>query len=147
MNGALPARSAANPDFTRLKKAGPIMNSWNEDDLRAIAESHDLYISPFREDGTSYGTPTLVWPLVVDGEVYVRAANGQQSSWYAAALSQKAGRIHVSGKDYEVTFEPAGNETASAVDAAYEEKYKGSSAVPIMQGEGPKSATVRISPR
>ena len=84
------------------------MNSWNEDDLRAIAESHDLYISPFREDGTSYGTPTLVWPLVVDGEVYVRAANGQQSSWYAAAVSQKAGRIRVGGKDYEVTFEPGG---------------------------------------
>ena len=38
------------------------MNSWNEDDLREIAESHDLYISPFREDGTTYGTPTLVWP-------------------------------------------------------------------------------------
>jgi hypothetical protein len=123
------------------------MNSWNEDDLRAIAESHDLYISPFREDGTTYGTPTLVWPLVVDGEVYVRAANGQQSSWYAAALSQKAGRIRVGGNDYEVTFEPGGNETASALDAAYEEKYKGSSAVPVMQGEGPKSATVRISPR
>jgi hypothetical protein len=67
------------------------MNSWNEDDLRAIAESHDLYISPFREDGTTYGTPTLVWPLVVDGEVNVRAANGQQSSWYRAAVSQKAG--------------------------------------------------------
>jgi Uncharacterized protein conserved in bacteria (DUF2255) len=50
------------------------MSSWNEDDLRAIAESHDLYISPFREDGITYGTPTLVWPLVVDGEVYVRAA-------------------------------------------------------------------------
>ncbi len=75
------------------------MNSWNEDDLRAIAESHDLYISPFREDGTTYGPPTLVWPLVVDGEVYVRAANGQQSSWYAAALNQKAGRIRVGGKD------------------------------------------------
>jgi hypothetical protein len=147
MNGALPARSAANPDFTRLKKAGPIMNSWNEDDLWAIAESHDLYISPFREDGTTYGTPTLVWPLVVDGEVYVRAANGQQSSWYAAALNQKAGRIRVGGKDYEVTFEPGGNETAAAIDAAYEAKYTGSSAVPIMQGAGQKSATVRISPR
>jgi len=80
-------------------KAGPIMNSWNEDDLCAIAESHDLYISPFREDGTTYGTPTLVWPLVVDGEVYVRTASGQQSSWYVAALSQKAGRIRVGGKD------------------------------------------------
>ena len=133
--------------FTRLKKAGPIINSWNEDDLRAIAQSHDLYISPFREDGTTYGTPTLVWPLVVDREVYVRAANGQQSSWYVAAMSQKAGRIRVGGKDHEVTFEPGVDEVASAIDAAYEEKYKGSSAVPIMQGDGPTSATVRISPR
>jgi hypothetical protein len=65
------------------------MSSWNEDDLRAIAESRDLYISPFREDGITYGTPTLVWPLVVDGEVYVRAANGQQSSWYVAAMNQR----------------------------------------------------------
>jgi hypothetical protein len=66
------------------------MSSWNDDDLRAIAKSHDLYISPFREDGITYGTPTLVWPLVVDGEVYVRAANGQQSSWYMAAMNQRA---------------------------------------------------------
>jgi hypothetical protein len=76
------------------------MNSWNEFDLRAIAESHDLYISPFREDGATYGTPTLVWPLVVGGEVYVRAANGQQSRWYTAALSQKAGRIRVGGSHH-----------------------------------------------
>jgi hypothetical protein len=123
------------------------MSSWNEDDLRAIAESHDLYISPFREDGITYGTPTVVWPLVVDGEVYVRAANGQQSSWYVAAMNQRAGRIQVGGEDREVTFERGGNEVASAIDAAYEEKYKGSSAVPIMQGDGPTSATVRISPR
>ena len=33
------------------------------------------------------------------------------------------------------------------IDAAYEKKYPGSSAVPIMQGAGPKSASVRISPR
>jgi hypothetical protein len=67
------------------------MSSWNEDDLRLIAESHDLYIAPLREDGITYGTPTLVWPLVVDGEVYVRAAIGQQSGWYLAAMNQKAG--------------------------------------------------------
>jgi hypothetical protein len=123
------------------------MTSWNDDDLAVIAESKNLLISPFREDGMTYGTPTQVWPLVVDGGVYVRAANGQQSSWYAAAVSQKAGRIHVSGKTYEVTFDAAGVEVASAVDAAYEVKYPGSSAVPIMQGAGPTSATVRISPR
>ena len=60
---------------------------------------------------------------------------------------QRARVLRVGGKNYEVTFEPGGDETAPAIDAAYEEKYKGSSAVPIMQGEGPKSATVRISPR
>jgi hypothetical protein len=123
------------------------MSSWSDDDLSAIAESEDLFISPFREDGTTYGTPTRVWPLVIDGEVYVRAANGQQSRWYVAAMSQKAGRIRVGGKDHEVTFEPGGDEVASAIDAAYQEKYKGSSAVPIMQGAGPTSATVRISLR
>jgi hypothetical protein len=62
-------------------------------------------------------------------------------------MNQKAGRIHVGGKDHEVTFEPGGDEVASAIDAANEEKYKGSSAVPILQGAGPTSATVRISPR
>jgi hypothetical protein len=123
------------------------MTSWNDDDLAVIAESKNLFISPFRGDGATYGTPTLVWPLVVDGEVYVRAANGQQSSWYAAAVGQRAGRIQVSGKTYEVTFDIAGEEVASAIDAAYEVKYAGSSAVPIMQEAGPTSATVRISPR
>ncbi|AQU70230.1 DUF2255 family protein [Streptomyces niveus] len=123
------------------------MNSWSQTQLRAIAENTDFFVSPFREDGTTYGTPTQTWALVVDGDVYVRAVNGRQSSWYQAAISQKAGRVRVAGKYYEVTFEPADSSVDTAVDAAYEEKYPGSSAVPIMQGEGPKSATVRISPR
>jgi len=62
-------------------------------------------------------------------------------------MSQGAGRVRVADKDYEVTFEPAGDEVSDAIDAAYEAKYPGSTAVPIMQGDGPKSATVRITPR
>src|SRR3984885_12626061 len=58
----------------------PIMTSWTDHDLRAIAETPDCFVSPFREDETTYGTPTRVWPLVVDGDVYVRAANGQTST-------------------------------------------------------------------
>ncbi|MFF3714025.1 DUF2255 family protein [Streptomyces phaeochromogenes] len=123
------------------------MSSWSQTQLRAIAENTDLFVAPFREDGTTYGTPTQTWALVVDGDVYVRAATGQQSKWYQAAISQKAGRVRVAGTYYEVTFEPADSDVDAAVDAAYEEKYPGSSAVPIMQGDGPKSATVRISPR
>ena len=64
------------------------MSTFSPDVLRAIAENDDLYVSPFREDGTTYGTPTQTWALVVDGNVYVRAARGQESTWYQAAITQ-----------------------------------------------------------
>lgn len=123
------------------------MANWSADQLKAITENQDLYVCPFREDGTTYGTPTQTWGLVVGGNVYVRAANGQNSRWYQAAVARKAGRVRVASQYYDVVFEPAGDDDADAIDAAYEAKYPGSSAVPIMQGPGPKSASVRISPR
>jgi hypothetical protein len=123
------------------------MAAWSADPIKAIAESADLFVSPFREDGTTYRTPTQTWALVVDGNVYVRAANGPKSRWYQAAITQGAGRVRVAGRHYDVRFEAAGDENEAAIDAAYEAKYPASSAVPIMQGEGPKSASVRISPR
>ncbi len=123
------------------------MTAWSADLLKAITENADLFVSPFREDGTTYGTPTQTWALVVDGNVYVRAANGPTSRWYQAAIAQGAGRVRVAGQYYDVKFEAAGDENEAAIDAAYEAKYPGSPAVPTMQGEGPKSASVRISPR
>ena len=33
------------------------MSIWTEDDLRKTAGTDDLNISPFREDGITYGTP------------------------------------------------------------------------------------------
>jgi hypothetical protein len=124
-----------------------VMATWTTVQLNTIESNSDLYVSPLRADGTTYGTPTQTWALVVDGKVYVRAANGQESRWYQAAVTQKAGRIRVAGETIEVSFEAAGNADESAIDAAYEAKYPGSSAVPIMQGAGPKSASVRIAPR
>ncbi|SFF73893.1 DUF2255 family protein [Curtobacterium sp. YR515] len=123
------------------------MTAWTRADLTVIENEPDLFVAPFREDGTTYGTPTQTWALVVDGDVYVRAANGTSSSWYQAAIRQGAGRVRVAGRDHEVTFTAADPSLADAIDQAYEDKYPGSSAVPIMQGDGPTAATVRISPR
>ena len=123
------------------------MTAWSDAELSAIADNSDLFVSPLREDGTTYGTPTQTWALVVDGKVYVRAANGPSSSWYRAAVAQRAGRVRVADVADEVTFEAAGSTDEAAIDAAYEAKYPGSSAVPVMQGDGPKSASVLISPR
>src|SRR3954466_15178234 len=112
------------------------MTTWTPADLDLISRNADLYVSPFRDDGVTYGTLTQTWALVVDGKVYVRAANGPDSRWYRAAVAQKAGRICVSGTFYDVTFEASGSDDEAAIDAAYEDKYPGSSAVPIMQGPG-----------
>ena len=68
---------------------------WEKDKLQQIAEADDLHISPFREDGTTYGTPTWIWSVVVEDGLYVRGYNGTQSRWYQAAVRQKAGRVTV----------------------------------------------------
>ena len=73
------------------------MNTWPKDELKRIAETDDLHISPLREDGKTYGTPTWIWSVVVDDGLYVRGYNGQKSRWYQAAVRQKAGRITAGG--------------------------------------------------
>jgi Uncharacterized protein conserved in bacteria (DUF2255) len=54
------------------------MSTWLKDELRKIAEADDLHISPFREDGATYGTPTWIWSVAVDDALYVRGYNGQE---------------------------------------------------------------------
>src|SRR3712207_6020038 len=100
--------------------------TWSSDELRRIAETDDLHVSPFREDGVTYGTPTWIWSAVVDGALYVRAYNRQNSRWYGAALRQKAGRITAAGMTVQVTFEPVDGPVNDRIDEAHRTKYHGS---------------------
>src|SRR2546422_1981653 len=102
------------------------MTTWSKEELPRIAEADDLHISPFREDGTTYGTPTWIWSVAVDGALYVRAYNGRSSRWHQAAMRQKAGQISSAGITKEVTFEPVGGPINDLIDDAYRPKYHGS---------------------
>ena len=55
------------------------MTTWSKDELRKIAEADDLHISPFREDGMTYGTPTWIWSVAVDDALYVRIQRAELS--------------------------------------------------------------------
>jgi len=123
------------------------MSTWSQDELRKIAEADDLHISPFREDGKTYGTPTWIWSVAVGDALYVRAYNGKSSRWYQAALQQKAGRIVAAGMTKDVTFEPIESEVNDLVDNAYEKKYKGSPYLDPMISKRARSATVKVMPR
>ena len=123
------------------------MTQWPKDELRRIAETDDLHIAPFREDGTTYGTPTWIWSVVVDDALYARAYNGTSSRWYQGALRQRAGRIIAAGMVREVRFEPADASLADRIDDAYRAKYRGSPYLAPMIGPPARAATVRIAPR
>ena len=123
------------------------MNIWSKDELRRIAEADDLHISPFREDGVTYGTPTWIWSVAVGDHLYVRAYYGKNSRWYQAALREKAGRITAAGMTKEVTFEPVNGPINDLIDDAYRAKYQGSPYLSSMISDRARSATVKIVPR
>ena len=123
------------------------MSSWSKEELRKIAGSDDLHISPFREGGVTYGTPTWIWSVVVDNNLYVRAYNGTNSSWYQAATKQKAGRIVAGGLTKEVAFETVEGQFDDRIDDAYRAKYQSSPYLKPMISTRARSATVRVIPR
>ena len=85
---------------------------------------------------------------MVNGELYVRAWNGQRSRWYNAAKDQGAGKIMIAGDEYTVAFElvPVADHEAlqDQIDDAYRTKYAGSQYMPPMIADGPRNATVRV---
>ena len=123
------------------------MTTWSTDELRKIAEADALHISPLREDGLTYGTPTWIWSVAVDDALYVRGYNGQSSRWYQAAVRQKAGRMIAAGTTKEVTFVPVNGPINDRIDDAYRVKYQGSPYLSAMSGARARSATVKIMPR
>jgi hypothetical protein len=123
------------------------MAAWPKDELGRIAAADDLHIAPFRADGTTYGTPTWIWSVAVDGALYVRGYNGQESRWYQAALRQRAGRIIAAGMTREVAFAPVDGPINDRIDEAYRAKYRTSPYLDPMIGGRARAATIRITPR
>ncbi len=132
-------------DTSLLAMDGASIMAWSKDELTRIAASDDLHISPFRDDGVTYGTPTWIWSVVVDGALFVRGYNGQASRWYQAALKQKAGRISAAGMTADVTFKPVVDAaTCDRIDDAYRAKYAGNRYLDPMIGARARAATIRV---
>src|SRR5262249_1314794 len=112
--------------------------------INKIAADDDLHIAPFRDDGKTYGTLTWIWSVTVNHGLYVRAYHGIKSSWYQAAIKQKAGKIQAAGMTKRVRFKPVTGEINDPIDEAYRKKYKGNPFVKAMTSEKVRAATIRI---
>ena len=124
------------------------MAAWSKEELRKIVEADDLHISPFREDGVTYGTPTWIWAVAVGDALYVRGYNGVKSRWYQAAVRQRAGQIRAAGITKEVIFESVDDGTINdRIDVAYRAKYTKSLYLKPMISSRARAATIRVAPR
>lgn len=122
---------------------------FSTEELHNIDKADDLKISPFRADGVTYGTPTWIWEVVVDSDLYVRAYNGKNGRWYQSAIQQKAGRIHAAGMIKDVIFEPVCDDMAldTMIDEAYRKKYNTSPYLEPMISDHARKATIKIIPK
>ena len=120
---------------------------FSKTDLDRIIAADNLHIAPFRDDGASYGTPTWIWCVAVDGALYVRGYHGQNSRWYQAAIRQRAGKIVAAGTTTEVTFEPVDGAVNDRIDDAYRAKYAKSQYLKPMISDRARSATIRVFPQ
>ena len=105
-----------------------------------------MLIAPFREDGKTYGTPTWIWSVALDGALNMRAHNGIKSRWYQAAIRQQAGRITAAGMTKDVTFEQVSGAINDRIDEAYRAKYRTSPYLDPMIGPVVHAATVKVVP-
>jgi len=122
------------------------MTVWSKAELRKIADTDEMHVSPLRDDGVSYATPTLIWGVVVEDAVYVRGYHGRRSRWYQAAKRRMAGRVTVGGLTKGVSFEPVDGLLNDRIDDAYRMKYRNSPYLAAMISTRARSATARVAP-
>ncbi|HZS71214.1 MAG TPA: DUF2255 family protein [Candidatus Acidoferrum sp.] len=122
------------------------MSVWEKHELQKIGAADELRISPLSNDGKTYRQPATIWAVVVDGELYVRAYNGENSRWYQAALRQNAARINAAGVNTEVRFEKIAGAINDRIDDAYRQKYGGSPYLKPMIERRARAATLRVIP-
>lgn len=114
-------------------------------EVTQIAQNDDFHIAPFREDGVTYGTPTWIWNVSVDGNLYVRAYYGTKSRWYQSAVKQRAGKIEAAGMIKKVQFETITDSRLNEkIDDAYQKKYSNSPYLKSMISQRAKAATIRV---
>jgi hypothetical protein len=101
--------------------------SFDADTLRLLDETREVRIETRRDDDSPEHR-TIIWVVVVEGEVFVRSVRGPQGRWYREIPSNPEGALHVGDDRIPVRATSATDDTTvDAVSAAIRSKYEKSS--------------------
>jgi hypothetical protein len=116
--------------------------------LRLLDETKEVRIET-RRDGDSPEHRTIIWVVVVEGEVFVRSVRGRRGRWYREISSNPEGALHVQDNRLPVQAAPATEgTTVDAVSAAFRRKYQRSSPASTEAMVRPETlpTTLKLSP-
>lgn len=117
--------------------------------LDEFRDANDFHIAVYKDNGST-GTPTWIRCVVVDGDPYIRSYRGTKGKWYNAALKNPRGPIVLSGRTWEVAFEPVDDHALlDKISDEYVRKYvSGADGMYVAHMNAPESvqATMRVVP-
>jgi hypothetical protein len=95
-----------------------------------------------------------IWAVVVEKRVFVRAYYFSSRSWYRTFLVEPRGAIQVEGRVREIpvrALQTQSERLKSAVDAAYESKYRTRANIPyvkdmVRKGGQSRECTIELAP-
>ena len=123
-------------------------DSFDAETLRLLDETREVRIET-RRDGDSPEHRTIIWVVVVEGEVFVRSVRGAKGRWYREISSNPEGALHVDDERIPVRAAPADDgPTVDSVSDALRSKYEQSSPVSTMAMLRPDTlpTTLKLSP-
>ena len=123
-------------------------DSFDAETLRLLDETREVRIET-RRDGDSPEHRTIIWVVVVEGEVFVRSVRGSKGRWSREISSNPEGALHVKDTRIPVRADPATDEpTVDAVSAAFRSKYQKSSPASTEAMVRPETlpTTLKLSP-
>ena len=119
--------------------------AWDKRTFRELATDREIDVVVPAPDRAAIRT--TVWPVAVDGEVYVRSWKGEAGRWYRRARRTGAGAVVTGTGRHEVRFVPvAGADLDAAIDREYLRKYRRSSYAAAMTRPPAAGTTLRLDP-
>jgi len=122
--------------------------SFDAETLSLLDETKEVRIET-RRDADSPEHRTIIWVVVVEGEVFVRSVRGSKGRWYREISSNPKGALHVEDARIPVRATPAAEgATVDAVSAAFRSKYQKSSPASTEAMVRPETlaTTLKLSP-
>jgi hypothetical protein len=131
---------------TAMKDVRKEKRRFPEDILAAIRDSKILGLRA----GTAPHRFIGIWPVVVEGRVFVRSWSLKPRSWYRTFLEEPSGAIQIAGREIDVRAVRTRSERLKdAIDRAYLEKYHTPGSIKYAQdlgGEKSRSTTTELVP-